>query len=368
MKLGSIALVAMLPGLLATCISCAPVQAPSSIDRVATHWFSLHNDFRDTADVWGNYTLDLTLEALLAYDLHRGHRHYTPKVEAILRKRGISPGDTLPYRTQPFCSIPFAMGQATGDSLWYRGFLAESYRMYEETPRSAEGAIMLVHQGKPHLLIDYLQEYASRLARAGALTGDTALFADCVRQFVLYEGLVRQAETGLWSQGRGFCPDDSSRLGTGAWSRGHGWLLRGLVGSMRHLPETYQAQLRPILDRVSTAVLAWQAEDGLFHVLLHLPPDQSPPDVSGSGMIAYAWAIALKEGWLEARTYAPAVRRVAAALPAYVGTDGTVFSSCEGPGPLCEDSAYRDYSPPPDEKHGFQGMIYGLIAGEMMRE
>lgn len=351
---------------------CSPIllqaQAPERIaGRVAQHWLELHNDFQSESDVWGNYTLDLTLEALLHLDRHTESRVYTETVLEVFRKRNISPGDTISYTTQPFCSINFTLGEIEKDKAWHSGFIAESYRMYEAAQYAPEGGVLINHKGDYRLLVDYLQEYASRLAKTGYLTSDTVLFSACVDQFLIYETILRHDSTGLWRQGRGWC-SDTTLLSQGTWSRGHGWLLRGLVTSMLYLPEAYRVKLLPVLERVSYALLNVQREDGMYPILLSRSPDQSAPDVSGTGMIAYYMAVALKEGWLHSNDFKPSIQKATRALRAYISDKGEILSSSKGPGPLCHEDEYINYVPEVDEKHGFQGAIYGMIAEMLLNE
>ncbi len=336
-------------------------QTPEEIiEKVADHWFKLHDDFENQSDVWGNYTLDLTLEAMLFYDEKVKEHKYTGIVKEIFNKRGISPGDTISYKTQPFCSINFTLGMIGGNEEWFGGFIAESYKMYNEVARSPEGAIMINHRGNDRILIDYLQEYASRMAKTAHLNKDSLLFSECVNQFLLYESLLRNTQTGLWSQGRGWC-EDSTSLGQGAWSRGHGWLLRGLVTSMEYLPEEYRSQLQPVLQRLSYSLLQVQAKSGMYHILLNLPFNKSAPDVSGSGMIAYYLSVAVNNGWLDENDFRNCILKATDEMKKYVTSKGEVLSSSKGPGPLCDYKEYIGYEPEIDEKHGFQGIIYGMM-------
>lgn len=351
--------------LLSLVMSCK--RSPETIvELTANHWFELHNNFKDTSDVWGNYTLDLSMESLLVYDSYTGEQNYMPDILEILKKRNIDPVDTINYRLQPFCSLNYLTGKLSGDSRWFTGYISESYRMYNEAVKSQEGAIMLNHKGGNYVLVDYLQEYASRLARTGHLTSDTLLFEECVSQFGIYEELLRDAETGLWSQGRGWC-EDTTKLGEGAWSRGHGWLLRGLVTSMQVLPAVYRDRLEPVLQRTADALLMVQSESGMWHILLHRDPKESSPDVSGTGMISYYLAIALQEKWINADFREP-LTKATQAIKTHIGEEGEIYNSTMGPGPLCDDDEYINYVPEVDEKHGFQGVVYAMIAEDMLKK
>lgn len=343
-------------------------QDPETIiDRVAQHWLLLHNHFKNAADVWGNYTLDLTFEALLYSDHYRKKNSYTPLVLEVFKKRHIEPEDTIPFETQPFCSINFMLGECTGNPHWFTGYIHETCRMRGKAIKSAEGAVMINHEGKTRILIDYLQEYASRLSKTGYLTHDTTLFVESVNQFLIHEKILRDKTTGLWRQGRGWC-SDSTLLSEGAWSRGHGWLLRGIVTSMLYMPEGQRSVLLPLLKRISASLIKVQAKSGMYHILLNLPEDKSVPDVSGTGMIAFYMSLAIKEGWLEEEIFKPAVLRATQAIRKYVTGQGEVLSSCKGPGPLCTGDEYRHYKPAIDEAHGCQAVIYGMIAEMMMNE
>lgn len=335
------------------------------VELVASHWQEIHDNFKSESDVWGNYTLDLSLEALVKYDMLTGQTSHIDLAKKVMRMRHIDPSDTIPYQSQPFCSVNFTLGEATGNSEWFTGYKYESYKMYHEAKRSPEGAILINNQGGHYMLIDYMQEYASRMAKTGYLTGDSILFTECVNQFILYEKVLRDKKTGLWSQGRGWLEDDPQQLSPGAWSRGHGWLLRGLVTSMAYLPASYRLQLLPVLHRLTEALLRVQDKSGMWHILLDEPLRMSEPDVSGTGMIDYYMALAVEKGWLDKETFASVVLKSTATLSQYVSDKGEVLSSSKGPGPLRNKAEYRGYHPEKDEKHGFQGIIYGMM-GEMI--
>uniref|UniRef100_UPI0032169960 glycoside hydrolase family 88 protein n=1 Tax=uncultured Draconibacterium sp. TaxID=1573823 RepID=UPI0032169960 len=340
-------------------------QSPEIIiEKVSKHWFSLNNNFSNPSDSKGNYPLDLTLEALLVFDEYTNQNNCISLVERVYQNRGINPDDTISYRIQPFCSMNFTLGMVSKNKEWFNGFIAESYKMKQELRRSEDGAVMINHEGGHYILMDYLQEYASRIAKTGWLVKDTCLFEESVNQFKIYELILRNSETGLWSQGRGWI-DGSSQLSPGAWSRGHGWLLRGLVTSMMFLPNKYRKQLLPVLKRTAYSLLKVQAENGMWHILLHLPAGDSEPDVSGTGMIAYYLALAVNNQWLPQNDFELTILKSTESLRNFVTPKGQVLNSCKGPGPLYSIEDYIDYHPETDEKHGFQAMIYGMM-GEMI--
>jgi len=337
------------------------------IHKVVRHFFEKHNDFSSPKDAWGGYTMDITFEAMLFYDLHTGSNIYTEKVSDIMELRNRKPSDTVSFRSQPFCSYNYALYRATGNEDYVNPYVSETRRMMKEVKRTPEGAVMLHHKDKTkegdYVLIDYIQEYCSRVARAGALTGDTLFFKEAADQYEIYRNMLRNPETGLYSQGRGWLPD-SMELSPGAWSRGHGWLMRGIVPAMEAVPfqSTYYCRLQAVLEEMADALLKVQDEDGMWHQLPHLPFDKSYPESSGTGMIAYNLAVAYKKGFLTDEKYRDAALLAACELKKYVTEDGIVLGTCVGPGPLRSIDNYLNNPAKPDDHHGPQALIYGMLA------
>lgn len=348
------------------CFSFLQAQkAELIVDRLSGHWLDLHNNFSQTQDVWGNYTLDLSLEALLFYDHYTNSHSYTDIVLEVFEKRNIRPEDTIDYQKQPFCSINFTLGKLTDNAEWFTSFIYESYRMFHTDIKSDEGAVLIHTRNDYFLLIDYMQEYASRLAKTGYLTQDTMLFRESVDQFLIYEQILRNTSTGLWHQGRGWC-ENRTQISEGTWSRGQGWLLRGLVTTLLHLPEKFREELIPVLQRHAGALVKVQSENGMYHILLNLPENKSAPDVSGTGMIAYYMSVAVQEGWLNKKDFEAPILHAAKGIKSLISETGEILSSGKGPGPLCTQDEYIHYKPEKDEIHGFQGAIYGMIAEYLM--
>ncbi len=343
------------------------------IQKVVGHFFEKHNNFSTQKDAWGGYTMDITFEAMLFYDLHTGKNLYTGTVSDIMKLRKREPSDTVSYRSQPFCSYNYALLKATGNDDYINPYISETVRMMKEVKRTSEGAIQLHHKDKTsegdYVLIDYIQEYCSRVARAGSLKGDTLFFKESIDQFKIYRSLLRNPETGLYSQGRGWLPD-TTELSPGAWSRGHGWLMRGIVPAMEAVPfqSSYYYRLQTALKELADALLKVQDENGMWHQLLHLSFDKSYPETSGTGMIAYNLAVAYKKGFLKDEKYRDAALLSANELKKYITDDGVVLGTCKGPGPLRSIENYLNNPAEPDDHHGAQAIIYGMLAEIILTE
>ena len=346
-----------------------PLSNPKDVaQRVVDHFIQQHNHFESASDAWGNYTLDLTLESMLLYDFYTESNNFTPVVKNVMKLRNLSPSDTISYRSQPFCSINYTLYKVTKDREYIAPYVYETNKMMAEVGRTMEGAICLTTKTDTNMLIDYLQEYASRVAKTGFLTGQEKYFEEAVNQFLLYERILRNPVNGLWSQGRGWL-ENEMELSPGAWSRGHGWLLRGLVTTMMHLPENshWQRQLQPVLESVSKALLNVQDSAGMWHQLLDYPIKISAPETSGTGMIAYYLTQAMKHGYLSRDVFETPVFTSIDAMKSYVLENGTITYTCKGPGPLYSVEDYISYIPESDDEHGAQAFIYAMLAEILLK-
>ncbi len=336
--------------------------------KVIAGLYVQRNNFRTEKDVWGAYTLDLTLEAMLVYAKYSGEKHYIDSVQKIIAMRNQTSCDTFNYRIQPFCSINFELFINTGDSCYILPYIYETNRMMNNARFAENGAVTHSYKNKEGLLLDYLQEYASRLVRAGWLTGDSGYYEAALEQFDIYRTKLRNPYSGLYSQGIGFL-EDATQLSPGAWSRGHGWLIRGMVNSLEYLPKgsVYEKEMIEMLKELADALLLVQDEKGMWHQLLHLPFDQSYPESSGTGMIAYALAISYDKGWLKDDKYKVAALKAINALKDYIDNDGIVLGTCKGPGPLYSIKDYVNTPAKPGDHHGPQAIIYAMAAEKILQ-
>lgn len=152
------------------------------------------------------------------------------------------------------------------------------------------------------------------------------------------------------------------QLSPGAWSRGHGWLIRGLVSSMDCMRpgSSHFLRLQRILIDLADALLRVQDQDGMWHQLLDHPFDDSFPESSGTGLIAYELIRAYEKGFLVGECYREAGRRAIRHLRHFVRADGAVLGACPGPGPLTSIDAYFRTEAPIDDPHGIPALLFAF--------
>jgi len=285
--------------------------------------------------VWGNYTLDLTLEGLLAVGIASKDPEFIEPVWAIIRQREWTAESSIAWQSQPFNHINYQLWQLSGDYGWLRQFLVQSERYRTEVVKSAEG-IMLhpLSSGPPVMLIDALQNFVGRMARAGVHGLGPDYTEAAVDQLRIYRAILRDPDTGLWAQGRGF-QDDRLELSPGAWSRGQGWLTRGLIDALEVIPQDDPrfAEIAHYFREVMDAVLPLQDAQGMWHQLLSHPLSASTVDTSGTGMLIYHLARGIRLGVLVGHHYRHAAIRGFNALQHYVQANGVITDVSLGPGP-----------------------------------
>ncbi len=318
------------------------------------------------AATWGAYTLDLVLEATAALFEATGDPRHRRCVLDVAAARGWSPDAQPEGGSPPFTLLIDDVRRLSGDERYAAPFVEATREYVRSIPRSGDGLVLhargLRRGGGHAALIDSLQEYGRRVAKAGSLGGGEAMFAECVEQFERHERLLRDERTGLWHQGAGW--EGDGEVSPGAWSRGQGWLIRGMVRCLSDLPgeSDWARRMGRLLGDLSAALLAVQDEGGMWHALADRPPSASPPESSGTGLIARSLGRAVRDGLLPARPYRDAALRSMRALHDCVGSDGQVRAACPGPGPLTgeELTAYLVDAFPPGEEHGAGAVVLAL--------
>ncbi|WP_438481679.1 glycoside hydrolase family 88/105 protein [Oleiharenicola lentus] len=114
------------------------------------------------------------------------------------------------------------------------------------------------------------------------------------------------------------------------WGRGNGWVAAGMAELLRDLPESnpHRARIVAGFQKMMAALLATQAEDGMWRQLVDKP--ESWAETSGTGMFVFAFVSGVKHGWLDEKTYAPAARKAWLKLVSYLDENSAVREVCIG--------------------------------------
>jgi rhamnogalacturonyl hydrolase YesR len=327
----------------------------------------VYRRFRSVCPVWGNYTTELSLEAIIELDAHQGVGDGLEFALKIRHARGEKPQTQRSYLEQAFCCLEDALWRATGEPAYLKAMTATTLEWKALAARDDNGLVL--HERKnepPRLLLDGSQEYAARCIRVGVWSGEDSLVDEGIAQWIGLARILRSHQDGLWSQGRGWL-EDPAALSPGYWSRGQAWVLRGLWRSFELLPGNHPgaAALRQLLLEHLDALLAAQAPDGFWHRLPLRPTADSCPDSSATAMI-YRYVSDARSSFVELETerWGVALARALLALNAVVDAGGRVGQSCPGPGPLWSEDDYigNRIPSPMDEPHGAFAMLLAAKA------
>jgi unsaturated rhamnogalacturonyl hydrolase len=146
----------------------------------------------------------------------------------------------------------------------------------------------------------FMSEYALRF-------NEPEIFDDVVHQITLIERHTRDEKSGLlyhaWDESKGqrWC-DPITGLSQYFWGRAVGWYVMAIVDVLDHLPQEHagRSDLIAILEQTAAAIVKVQDEaTGLWYQILDLPKRKGNYlEASASIMFVYAFAKAVREGYL----------------------------------------------------------------------
>jgi unsaturated rhamnogalacturonyl hydrolase len=327
----------------------------------------VEDGFSDTTPL-----VEMALEALCEWHVVDPGGGWLEPVDWFWDVRGWRPGDRLTWSRRAFASHEDALARARGDERIARAFVDETALMLTIDRRDDDGLVYFWDYRQPErrpLAADYMQEFAARLASAAALGGDEEWFDVAALQFVGYADALRDPRTGLWSLGRDW-GDKPGTVSPGAWSRGHGWVVRGLVETLRWLPDDHPGRpaLRTLLVETLEALVPRQDAEGMWHVLIDRPWDDSEAETSGTSLIAYGIARAVTNGDLPGDPWAGVAAKAIDAVCARVDARGIVHGVCGSPGLLWDEDELRYLRRPlpPGDSHGRPTVLYACLGARLL--
>jgi rhamnogalacturonyl hydrolase YesR len=164
------------------------------------------------------------------------------------------------------------------------------------------------------------------LARLFTATGDRKYLDFLDREFQFtYDHLYDPAEKLFYRDATFFEKKTPGGKKT-FWSRGNGWVYGGLALMLEHLPGDHPKRgfYESLFKEMTTAILATQQPDGLWHPSLLDPTEIDAGETSGSGFFTFGLAWGINQGLLDRATHLPAVTRAWTGLMTRVKPDGLV--------------------------------------------
>jgi unsaturated rhamnogalacturonyl hydrolase len=110
------------------------------------------------------------------------------------------------------------------------------------------------------------------------------------------------------------------------WGRGNGWVLAGLPVILNELPGGYRHKdyFVDLFKEMAAKILSLQSEDGFWHASLLDPASYPNPEMSATAFFVYGFAWGINNGYLDKKTYMPAIIKGWKSMVANVSPDGKV--------------------------------------------
>jgi unsaturated rhamnogalacturonyl hydrolase len=146
------------------------------------------------------------------------------------------------------------------------------------------------------------------------------------------------------------------------WGRGNGWMAAGTAELLRSLPEDHQDRARIMAGykKMMATLLKHQDQNGMWRQLIDHP--ESWPETSCTGMFTFALVTGVKQGWLDAATYAPAARKAWLGVIKYINEDADIREVCEGTNKKNDYQYYIDRKRNVGDLHGQAPLLWSATA------
>ena len=203
------------------------------------------------------------------------------------------------------------------------------YRLItEKAIRNGDG-VLLHNVDLPHIYIDTIYFSAPVLARLAATLGCEGWEKEAITQLRSHLDILRDTESEFFIH----CEQNLTGLRSeGAWGRGNGWVAMTCAELLPYLEPTseeYEITGR-ILTSLSSHLLPWQTEDGLWRTLINDP--SSYEEASASAMFLFGMIRGRRLGVLGEEFDEP-IQRGMEGMSRYVSDKGLLLGSSEGTWP-----------------------------------
>lgn len=200
--------------------------------------------------------------------------------------------------------------------------------------------------------IDDMYMITALQAQAFRATGERAYIDRAGREMAVYLDKLQQPN-GLFYH----APDVPF-----FWGRGNGWMAAGMAELLRSLPEDHPNRARVMSGyrKMMSTLLEYQTEAGMWRQLIDRR--ESWPETSCTGMFTFALATGVQQGWLDARTCAPAARKAWLGVIQYLNEDGDIREVCEGTNKKNDYQYYMDRKRNVGDLHGQAPLLWSASA------
>jgi unsaturated rhamnogalacturonyl hydrolase len=146
------------------------------------------------------------------------------------------------------------------------------------------------------------------------------------------------------------------------WGRGNGWMTAGMTQLLSCLPKDNSSRPRILegYQMMMKTLKQYQAPNGMWHQLID--DSTSWQESSCTGMFTYAMVSGVKNGWLNAKVYAPVARKGWLGLVANINAAGEIQNVCEGTNKTNSRQFYLDRKRLTGDLHGQAPVLWCAYA------
>ena len=146
------------------------------------------------------------------------------------------------------------------------------------------------------------------------------------------------------------------------WGRGNGWIAAGMAELLQYLPKKHKDRPRILQGYLTmmNSLKDFQNSRGIWNQLIDQPDCWA--ETSGSAMFTFAFIKGEKNGWLNAKEYAPLARKAWLTLVPYVNEDGDVTEICIGTDRKNDKQYYYDRKRCIGDYHGQLAFLWCVVA------
>ncbi len=160
--------------------------------------------------------------------------------------------------------------------------------------------------------IDAMQMAMPVFAQLGVVFHDDRYFKRMYEMHTHTKKMLFNSREGLWWRDNTFLPPYKEPNGQYCyWSRGNGWVVAALVRVLETIPRTtvgYRDYKKTYLAMMK-ALVRLQRKDGFWNVSLKDPEHFGGKETSGTSLFLYGMAWGVQKGWLDRKTYMPAIAK-----------------------------------------------------------
>lgn len=195
------------------------------------------------------------------------------------------------------------------------------------------------------------------LVRMGEITGETKYFDECARQIMGFKKYLYMEDKKIFSHIYFLNDNQMSKV---PWGRGNGWIFFAMSEVLMHIDKSHDkyAQILSLFNEFAEGIAAYQEDDGMWHQVLDYPV--SYKETSCTAMFAMGMIRGVRNGWLDEKFYAIAVKAIEGILSTALDENWNISGVCMGSECSYDPAYYAQLGAALNDDHG-TGVVLTML-------